>query len=208
MKNDNRLYKKICQAAVCIAAITCSFNMLGCGALSSVDEALREHKEESDDKYWTGRNVPPVELDLTVTCPGKEANFDLDLRVSRCVYKYLEDGDKEMLMSMFAPSVIDSDKDLESELDELFKYYQKLDIAGYEVRSNSEYKVHRLDPGETILEFTYHTRFVYADETYDLDILFVNESTLNEELLGVHGIKLRNRDTNEAVIVNTINTDI
>ena len=77
-----------------------------------------------------------------------------------------------------------------------------------EVKSNSYYKVNRVDPSETIREFTYRTEFTYSGNRYELEIMFVKDSTRDKDLLGVHGIRLRNRDTNDSVTVNTINSDI
>lgn len=185
-----------------------AFSLCGCGLLSTIDEGLKENKRKSDDKYWTERNVPPVELDLDVSCVGKESSFNADIRVSRCVYKYLEDGDINMLTKMFAKSVRKEYGELENDIDDLIEFYSGLEVDGYEVESNSRYKVHRIDPEETIIEYTYHTNFVSNKERYVLDILFVSESNRDEKLLGVHGIKLRNRDTNKSVIVNTIDRDI
>lgn len=208
MKRNTRLNNKVIQSALIAAIFACAICLSGCGALSSVDKALRENKTKSDDKYWTERNVPPVELDFEVSCPGKVENFNEDLRVSRCVYRYLEDGNREMLKKMFAKSVIDSRNDLEGELDELIDYYQSLEVNDCEVKSNSYYKVNRVDPSETIREFTYRTEFTYSGNRYELEIMFVKDSTRDKDLLGVHGIRLRNRDTNDSVTVNTINSDI
>ena len=175
---------------------------------SDIDKSLKENKTKSDDRYWTNRNVPPVELNMDISCPGKEENFAVDIRVSRCVYKYLEDGDKNQLMKMFAKSVVDDYDNLESDIDALIEFYQKLEVTGFSMKSNSMYKVNRVDPSETIYEYTYHSEFAYNDERYQMDIMFVKDSNPHEELEGVHGIKLRNRDTGESVIVNTVNTDI
>lgn len=208
MKRNTRLNNKVIQGALIAVAFACAICLSGCGALSSVDKALRENKTKSDDKYWTERNVPPVELDFEISCPGKVENFNEDLRVSRCVYRYLEDGNREMLKKMFAQSVIDSRNDLEGELNELIDYYQSLDVNDCEVKSNSYYKVNRVEPSETIREFTYRTEFNYSGNRYELEIMFVKDSTRDKDLLGVHGIRLRNRDTNDSVTVNTINSDI
>lgn len=190
------------------AIILCLFSLTGCSVLSAIDEGLKANKKKSDDKYWTERNVPPVEIDITFVCPGEEVNFDTDLRVSRCVYKYLEDGDKKHLKDMFAKSVIDSHKALEGELGELIDFYGQLEVSEIEMKSNGVYKVHRLEPAETIVEYTYRSVFVYNSEEYQLDILFVKEATADKDILGVHGIRLRNRDANKSVIVNTTDTDI
>lgn len=208
MKRNTRLYNKVIQGVLIAATFACAICLSGCGALSSVDKALRENKSKSDDKYWTERNVPPVELDFEISCPGKVENFNEDLRVSRCVYRCLEDGNREMLKKMFAQSVIDSRNDLEGELDELIDYYQSLEVNDCEVKSNFYYKVNRVEPSETIREFTYRTEFIYSDNRYELEILFVKDSTRDKDLLGVHGIRLRNRDTNDSVTVNTIDSDI
>lgn len=208
MKRNTRLYNKVIQGVLIAATFACAICLSGCGPLSSVDKALRENKTKSDDKYWTERNVPPVELDFEISCPGKVENFNEDLRVSRCVYRCLEDGNREMLKKMFAQSVIDSRNDLEGELDELIDYYQSLEVNDCEVKSNSYYKVNRVDPSETIREFTYRTEFNYSGNRYELEILFVKDSTRDKDLLGVHGIRLRNRDTNDSVTVNTIDSDI
>lgn len=208
MKRNTRLINKVVQGTLIAVAFACAICLSGCGPLSSVDKALRENKTKSDDKYWTERNVPPVELDFEISCPGKVENFNEDLRVSRCVYRCLEDGNREMLKKMFAQSVIDSRNDLEGELDELIDYYQSLEVNDCEVKSNSYYKVNRVDPSETIREFTYRTEFTYSGNRYELEILFVKDSIRDKDLLGVHGIRLRNRDTNDSVTVNTIDSDI
>lgn len=208
MKRNTRLYNKFILGVLIAAILACALCMSGCGALSFVDKALKENKTKSDDKYWTERNVPPVELDFEIFCPGKVENFDDDLRVSRCVYRYLEDGNRELLKKMFAQSIIDSRNDLENELDELIEYYQGIEVNECEAKSNSYYKVNRVDPSETIREFTYRTEFDYGGNRYTLEILFVKDSTHDKDLLGVHGIRLRNRDTNESVTVNTIDSDI
>ena len=208
MKRNTGLYNKFIQGVLIVATFACVLCLSGCGALSSVDKALRDNKTKSDDKYWTERNVPPVELDFEIICPGKVENFNADLRVSRCVYRYLEDGNKEMLKKMFAQSVIDSRNDLENELDELIEYYQSIEVNECEAKSNSYYKVNRVDPSETIREFTYRTEFDYSGNRYELEILFVKDSSRDKNLLGVHGIRLRNRDTNDSVTVNTIDSDI
>lgn len=207
MKNI-RAYNMVSRVVLLIMIMGCVLCLSGCGFLSTIDEKLRENKIKSDDKYWTERNVPPVDLDLEVSCPGKVENFDVDLRVSRCVYRYLEDGDKQLLKRMFAKSVVDNYGDLDSDLDALIDYYQSLEVAGYEMKENSLHRIHRLEPNETISEYTYHTMFICKEVKYELDIMFVMESTRDKDLLGVHGIGLRNRDTNEKVIVNTVNKDI
>lgn len=188
--------------------ISLVISLCGCDIWSSIDESLRENKRKSDDKYWTDRNVPPVDLDLEITFEGKESSFNVDSRVSRCVYSYLEDGDKKKLKKMFAQSVIDDYDDLGSDLDELIEFYDELEIDGYEIESNSMYKVYRRNPRESIVEYVYHTKFKYDGDRYELDILFVRESTRDDDLLGVHGIRIRNRDTGDSVLVNTINRDI
>lgn len=207
-RNASRLYNKFIQGVLIAATFACALCLSGCGALSSIDKALKENKTKSDDKYWTERNVPPVELDFEIFCPGKVENYNDDLRVSRCVYRYLEDGNREMLKKMFAQSVIDSRNDLENELDELIKYYQSIEVNECEAKSNSYYKVNRVDPSETIREFTYRTEFDYSGNRYELEILFVKDSSRDKNLLGVHGIRLRNRDSNDSVTVNTIDSDI
>jgi len=200
------LVKTVLMATVLMLAC----GLCGCGFFSSVDKALRENKTKMDDKYWAEKNVPPVELDLEVTCVGDESKFDHDLRVSRCVYKYLEDGDKSSLKKMFSESVLDNKEDeVDRGIEELLDYYQTLEVNGYKVESNSMYKVNRVEPRVTNYEYTYHTSFEYEGDRYVLDIMFV-DSTLDDarDLIGVHGIRLRNRDKDEQVIVNTIETDI
>lgn len=180
----------------------------GCGLLSKVDEGLKDNKRKSDDKYWTERNIPPVDLDIEVECAGEEANFNADMRISRCIYKYLEDGDKEKLKSTFARSVIDSYDKLEDDLEALIEFYSRLTVEKYVIDENSLYKAYKLEEKDNLAEYVYHTKFDYMDERYVLDIMFVRDSKQDKDVLGVHGIRLRNRDTNEAVIVNTIDWDI
>lgn len=184
------------------------FCLSGCGIVSAVDEGLKENKRKSDDKYWAERNVPPVDLELTVSFPAEEYKFDIDARVSRCVYKFLEEDDKENLKKMFANSVLAEYDALDDDLTALIAYYKELNPGGYELKTRSEYKVHKIDPLVNIIEYTIRTKFLYEGEEYVLEILFVTESIPDENLLGVHGIRLRNRETNEQIIVNTINTDI
>lgn len=176
----------------------------GCGILSTVDQKLKENKTKSDDKYWAGRGIPPVELDLEVS--GISDN--LDFRVSRCVYKYLEEGDLESLKKMFAPSVLNTDEELDSELEALLSFYKELEVSGYVVETNSVYKINHIDPREVIVEYTFHTKIIYNEEEYNLDIMYVEESTIDEALLGVHGIRLRKRGTDHQATVNTVATDI
>lgn len=207
MKVNNRLKRKIYKVISLVTMLILSFSMAGCG-LSDIDQKLKENKTKADDKYWTERNVPPVDIDMDIICPGKEENFNVDIRVSKCVYKFLNDGDKKQLMKMFATSVTDNYDNLEKDIDELIIFYQKLEVTGFEMKSNSMYKVNRIDPRETIYEYTYHSKFDCKGDTYQLDIMFVKDSNPNEDIEGVHGIKLRNCDTNEAVVVNTVDTDI
>lgn len=186
-----------------------TLSLCGCGALSGVDKALKENKTKSDDKYWTERNVPPVELDLEVTCVGDESKFNHDIRVSRCVYKYLEDGDKTRLKAMFSKSVLEENESaIDSEIDELIEYYQSLGIDGFLVESNSVYKVDKVDPKVHDVEHTYHTSFSCNDDRYVLDIMFVDSTLDDDNLFGLHGIRLKNRDSGKEVIVNTISVDI
>ncbi len=204
MKTNIRLKNKIISLVTILVLI---ISLTGCG-FSNIDQYLKENKTKSDDKYWTQRNVPPVDLNMNITCPGKEENFNIDIRVSKCVYKFLRDDDKKQLMKMFAKLVVDNYDNLESDIDELIDCYQKLEVTGFEMKSNSLYKVNRVDPSETIYEYTYHSEFVSNGEKYEMDIMFVEDSNPNEDLEGVHGIRLRNCDTNKSVIVNTIDTDI
>lgn len=191
-----------------VAAISCVLGLCGCGVLSSIDKGLREHKIKADDEYWTKRNIPPVELEMEVLFAGKKENIDHDIRVSKCVYFFLEEGNKDMLKKMFAKSVINNDDELDSELDELIEFYKDFKINEFEIESNSRYRSHKVDPLVDIVEYTYHTNFINNGERYVLDILFVDDSIPDEELLGVHGIRIRNRETGKDVTVNTINNDI
>lgn len=200
-----RLIKKY---IIFIMSFLMACSLTGCSFWQAIDKGLKENKRKMDDKYWTERNVPPVDLDINVICPGEEINFDHDIRVSRCVYKYLEEGDKKSLKKMFAESVIDDYDNLESDLDELIDFYAELDIDEFEVTSNSMYGAHKLDPHDTITEYKYRTRFECEGDSYELDILYLEESIKDEKLIGVHGIKIRNRDTNESVVVNRIEEDI
>lgn len=207
MKAYYRLKNKIYKVIALVTILILTFSMAGC-SFSDIDQTLKENKSKADDKYWSERNVPPVGLDMDIICPGKGENFNVDIRVSKCVYKFLNDGDKKQLMKMFATSVTDNYDNLEKDIDELIIFYQKLEVTEFEMKSNSMYKVHRVDPPETIYEYTYHSKFDYKGDTYELDIMFVKDSNPNEDLEGVHGIKLRNCDTNETVVVNTVDTDI
>jgi len=190
-----------------VIIITCG--LCGCGIFTSVDEALKANKTKSDDKYYANRNVPAVDLDLEVTCVGDESKFNKDLRVSRCVYKYLEEGDKSSLKKMFAKSVIeDKENEIDRGLDELIDYYNDLEIDGYLVESNSEYEVNKVNPKVRNIEYTYHTSFNYNGDRYILDIMYVDYSLNDDDLIGVHGLRLKNRDKDETVVVNTIETDI
>lgn len=200
-----RKASKVLMVTVLLAFV---LHLSGCGIWSAVDEGLKANKRRSDDKYWTDRNVPPVDLDLDVLYVAKAENLDTDIRVSRCVYKCLEDGNKQMLKKMFAASVIEGYAALDKDLDALFDYYDDLKVDEYTVESNSYYRTHKVDPPVNIVEYTFHTSFYYAEEEYILDIMYVTDSLPNKDLLGIHGIRLRNRDTNESVVVHTIHTDI